>query len=101
MTPLEGALFAIGARRAPDLVPLGIAAHGMQDEAPDDPRPVNQFPRRGGGIGTSRAAVELGHREFAMAEGFRGGQPAVRGTHDHVDQRVAGLRDRHLAPEDS
>src|SRR5258705_8425638 len=49
----------------------------------------------------SGAAIELGQHEFAMAESLRRRQPSVRGARDHLDQHVAGFRDRDLAPDDS
>ena len=49
----------------------------------------------------SRAPVKLRHHILAVAERLRGGEPAVGRAHDHVDQRVAGLRDRHVAAQDA
>ena len=49
----------------------------------------------------SRAAVELRHHELAVAERLGRGEAAVGGAHDHLDQRVAGLRDGHVAAQDA
>src|SRR4051812_15459003 len=49
----------------------------------------------------SRAPVKLGHHVLAVTERLRGREPSVRSAHDHVDQRVAGLRDGHVAAQDA
>src|SRR5207248_5309431 len=49
----------------------------------------------------SGAPVQLRHHILAMAERLRRGEPPVCRPHDHLDQRVAGLRDRHVAAQDA
>src|SRR5712691_1668133 len=50
---------------------------------------------------TSSAAVKLGHHELAVAQRLGGGEASIGRAHDHVDQRVAGVVERHLAPQDA
>src|SRR5690348_17878845 len=50
---------------------------------------------------TSGAAIEFGQNKLAMTEGFRRGEPAVRRAEHHVDQCVAGRRDRQVAAQDA
>src|SRR5262249_23404036 len=49
----------------------------------------------------SRAAIKLRQHEVAVAERLGGGEAAVGGAQDHVDQGVAGLFKRHLAAQDA
>ena len=45
----------------------------------------------------SRAAIKLRHRQLAMAQGLRRSESAVGRTHNHIDQRIAGLIERHFS----
>src|SRR5581483_1566019 len=47
------------------------------------------------------AAIELGHHEFAVTERFSGGESAVGGADDHVDQCVTRLVERLFAAKDA
>src|SRR5689334_16830029 len=47
----------------------------------------------------SGAAIELRQHEFAVTERLGGGEAAIGGAADHVDERVTGLVERHLAAE--
>jgi hypothetical protein len=67
-------------------------AHSREMSGVFEPR--SNFPSLG-------AAIELGEHEFPVPERLVGGQPAVGGTQDHPDQRVARLRDGHVAAQDA
>src|SRR5688572_11171343 len=50
-----------------------------------------RMTRGTGGTAPLRALVEARQHELAMAQGFRGGEPAVAGTQHDLDQLIAGL----------
>src|SRR5262249_3748226 len=49
----------------------------------------------------SSAAVQLREHELAVAKRLGGSEAAVGGAHDHVDEGIARLIERHLAAQDA